>query len=354
MKKLLIYGLFGGDNYGDELFSKVIVERITATEGFAEPFLFTESDRLSRLNVDGFDPIAGFPIPNRGLSTWYTALSAYRDGDGLLFGGGGLFNEVFLRAGIPGKGIVLATARLFNLPYVLHGIEVGFVGSGLNKYITAWCLRHARRVLVRNQGSIDRARTLADVTPELGVDINHGWLQRKMSPPSTRPAGEAPRLVVNLQHSLALEDATVTGLMEARKREGYRLIFLANNQSEYDKVAARFTGLADEIVLAPTVGATTEVLQGGDAFVTERFHFTMAALHANRPTTVIVSSSKVRELLEYVGRAGATLETVRPGGKVREIIAVNGSPEQAAAVGPLGRAIGCPTRRGHRGDAGPQ
>lgn len=332
MIKLLIYGLFGGDNFGDELFSKVIVERINETDSFAQPAVFTESEELTRLNVDGFDAITSFPIPNGGLGTWYEAFGAYRRADGLLFGGGGLFNEVFLRAGIPGKGIVLATARLFNLPYVLHGIEIGFVGSSLNKYITAWSLRHARRVIVRNQGSIDRARTLAGVTPELGVDINHGWLQRKMSPPSTRPAGEPRRLVVNMAHSLALEDATVTGIMEDRKREGYRVVFIANNQSEYDKVAARFTGLADEIVLAPTVASTTEVLQGGDAFLTERFHFTMAALHANRPTTVIVSSSKVRELLEYVGQAGATLEIVRPGGEVREIIAVNGSPEQAAAV----------------------
>ena len=294
------------------------------------PFLFTEDEAYSLVNVKNFEAVEAFPIPKGGLGKWWAAHRAYRNAGGLLFGGGGLFNEVFLRAGIPGKGIVLATARLFGVPYIIHGIEIGYVGTTFNKYITAWCLRHAFRVLCRNRSSIARAREMAGVEAELGVDLNHGWLQRRMSPPTDN--GDTRRMIVNLQHSIERDDPLVRRLIADRKAEGYRIVFLANNAAEERQIVENFADEADEIVMEPTVEGTAAVLASGDTFMTERFHFTMASLHANRPTHVIVSSTKVRELVEGIANGGGRVDTVREDGAERAIVSIPGSPEQERVV----------------------
>lgn len=334
--KLHVYGLFGGTNFGDELFAKYIVDRIHEAGGFSVPYLFTEDEAWSRRNVADFVPVVGFPVPNAGLRNWWRGLRSLRNSGGLLFGGGGLFNEVFLRADVVSKAIVLAACKLYGVPYIMHGIEIGYVGSRLNRWLTGWALRNAERVICRNRGSRLRAREVYGMRVKLGADINQAWLLDLMAT-DPREASGRPRFVINLQHSLDLDDDYARRLIEQQRAAGYSAVFLTGNEAEGAAIRDRFGDLVDELILAPTVASTARALRSGDAFLTERFHYTMAALHSNRPTYVIVSSTKVRQLLERLTRASVPLTTLRGGGTDRTVLYTAGSPEQAALTAEWGR-----------------
>jgi len=329
---LLVYGLFGGYNFGDELFSKVIVEEINKRDTFANPYLFTKNAENSNHNVNGFHPLLGFPLPKKGFQDWRKALRAYRKSDGLLFGGGGLFNEVFLRAGIPAKGIILATAKAYQIPYVLHGLEIGYVKSPLNRFVTKWALRNAHRVICRNESSLERARQLYGTEVDFGVDINQGWLNdqlRESTDPQEAALKPNRKVVINLQQSLVVEDDQVQQVIQGYRDQGYQAIFLVNNKREQGVVKARFAKGEEAIILALTVQETIEVLQEGDAFIAERFHYTMAALHANRPTTIFVSSTKVREMLDELAKQGSTVNVLREEAGKRSILEIPPSAARA-------------------------
>ncbi len=330
--KTLIYGLFGTTNFGDELFSKVVAGAVNRHPKLSTPYLITTNPKESARNVENAEFITGYPLPKAGFGAWRNTLTAYQKASGLFFGGGGLFNEVFLRAGIPAHGLIVATAKVFNVPYVIHGVELGYVGSATNKWITGWSLRNAYRVLCRNQQSVDRARDVYGVDIELGLDLNHAWLHEQMSKEKPAPAGR-PRFVVNLQHSLDTEDQLIDDILGAKRAEGFEIIYVANDPEEAGQFRARFSDAADEVIAPNTVDALTAQWRTGDAFLTERFHFTMAALHADAPTTVIVSSSKVRDLVCKIRQSGAGVKTLREEEGSRAVYELAPSSERRDTVG---------------------
>lgn len=331
--KFHVYGLFGGHNFGDELFSKYIIDVINQDPDLDPPYLVTNNKTNSSKNVENFIPLEGYPTPNKGLKNWWSAFRSFRISDGLLFGGGGLFNEVFLRASIPGKAVLLATAKLNGVPYVLHGLEIGYVGSRINKALTKWSLKNAEMVICRNVTSIERAKDLYGVEAELGADINQAWLNEQMSSVNTSLATQQPRtLIVNLQHSLRAKDEITREILEQKRKEGYHAAFLINETAEKVAIETQFQGLIDDIKIARTVQETIEVLKMGDAFLTERFHFTMAALHANKPTTIVVSSTKVKELLNQLEVRGGDIQSIRDVPGQRPVVHLEGSAVQAEVV----------------------
>ena len=327
----MIFGLFGTNNFGDELFSKVITDSVHHHDDLGVPYLFTTSGSSSARNVVEFEAIDGYPLPRHGFAKWLKALSAFANADGLLFGGGGLFNEVFLRAGIASYGVTLATAKVFGVPYIMHGVEIGYVGTPLGRLVTSWCLNNASKVICRNDLSIQRAQDLYGLTIERGVDINHAWLQVQMAD-EKKQANTRKKFIVNLQHSLKQADAGVDEILRDKAAAGFEVVFVTNDDGKAPVIKSRFSGFEYDLVIAPTIQETIDVWKQGDEFLTERFHFTMASLHANLPTTVILSSSKVRELMETLKTAGLEFTHLRNDGMNRDILRVEPSEQRAATV----------------------
>ena len=79
-------------------------------------------------------------------------------------------------------------------------------------------------------------------------------------------------------------------LLNKKVDEGFQVIFVTNEESEEPVIKNRFSpAFLTKYLAAPTVRETIAIWKQGDEFMTERFHFTMASLHANAPTIVIIS-----------------------------------------------------------------
>ncbi len=294
--KILISGLFGVANFGDELFSKVISEELK-DRGYDDLFVFTYDDSITKKNVTGKYTV--FPAFSFYSSTILKNIRTMRKIDLTLIGGGGLFNQVFFFQTIPNYSAPALLALLFGKQYAIHGIEIGSIKSPFLKSLTQFVFKNASYVMYRDQKSFDRALAKTE-NHFIGKDLSHSFLNRYFG--KSRISIENGLLVINLQHALKYKEEEVLGLIDQLKdRVGSIKIVVVSKEEAVDA-----TVFASKIAFSSAISVdyfedidtNLSVLASADILITEKFHFTLAGFHSQKEQYVISRTTKVREFVK--------------------------------------------------------
>lgn len=307
--RLLIAGMFGPGNFGDELFARVVTEAIAADGRFAPPLVLTTDEEVTARSAPGAEAVAAsaLAVQARHTSRLRERLESL---DYVLIGGGALFGEAFLRTSVVQTAAIAALAYRFGVPYGFHGLGIDGLRSDINRYLASWTLRHAHQVVCRSDVDLHAAKSFGADNAELGVDLNHAWLRR-----NARDDGASDklntRLTVNLQHALSSRDAGLVSILRTYREDGFRIHWVAANPTAL-KVAERlYVFRGDTTEVCRTVDSEAAALRCSSHYLTQRFHHTIAALHSRGTVVTIISSTKVSTLIRQLREAGVQVETLR-------------------------------------------
>lgn len=166
--RLLVSGYAGAGNVGDEAILAGLLRTLRTspdTAGFPVTVLSSDPAATERVHE-----VAA--VPRLGAAT----IAAIRRADGLISGGGGLFQDV--TSGRPPLyyGGVTMLARALGRPYVLLAQGIGPLGGWPQRRMTAHVLAHAALVSVRDPGSMALVRELGvrrpvSLVPDLAFGI---------------------------------------------------------------------------------------------------------------------------------------------------------------------------------------
>lgn len=323
--RILVYGMFGAANFGDELFARVVADAIAVDSRFGVPTVLTSDAFVTRDSIGvPHEAVEGSALTAQ-LRNFDAVRDAVRAADHVLIGGGALFGEGFLRASIVHAVAVAAAAYAAGTPYTLHGIGVDRVNLTINRRITRWCFRNAERVMVRSERDRQQALAITGLNVERGVDLNHAWLRANAATAERLK----PVLCINLQHALKVEDPVVAHIVRDYRNRGYFVRWIVPSDGDAERVRDHYTGQFDQLSVTPTLDNEAAALRSGTAFLTQRFHHTMAGLQSPHPVEAIVSSKKVYDLVAQLRDAGAHVDQVRASSRVAdEVVSIPPSPER--------------------------
>ena len=223
--KVLLAGMFGAGNFGDELFARVVAEQMILDNRFDTPIVLTSSKEVTRRNVPGAIPLSASALVAQRRN-FANLVRVIRDMDHVLIGGGALFGEAFLRTSVVGTSVVAAIAYALGKPYTLHGIGIDRISMRANTKMLRWCLRNAESVVCRSEVDYRSALAAGCRNPILGVDINHYWLRDYM-----RSRHDGMRFfTVNLQHALARKDDRIASLLDSLRENGQSIQWVFPNR----------------------------------------------------------------------------------------------------------------------------
>ena len=241
--------------------------------------------------------------------------------DAMVFGGGGIVQDVTSPLNLPYHLSRIMLARMHRTPYAAIGLGVG----GLDTRPGHWQVRHALRdavgITVRDTASRD---LLAKVgVPNAGVSSD---LAFALEPPAGDPAADGDRLVVCLRPWSAQRsrrpaaargdvtlpaqvDALARALDEASKATGLTVRFVAL-QADRDgpfhrRVAARMSQPVE--FSTPGLDGILQEFTCARAVVTMRYHGGVAATLAGRPVVLLSYALKVDALAAELGEGAHRL-----------------------------------------------
>lgn len=307
--RVLVAGWVGSTNLGDELalagLRRLLAERsITAVAAIS-------TDPAATRRMHGIGAVGHSDVP--GL--W----RAVGEADAVVFGGGGIVQDVTSSLNLPYHlaRIVLAHAR--GTPVAGVGLGIGGLGTPVGRRMAGTALRGLVGVSVRDPAS---ARLLADVgapgatvaadlafalPPErraasgtLAVSLR-GWSERRArGPVASRGDGTPPT------HVTALAEA----LDRAADRTGLRIRFVALQTDRDDefhaRVAAEMATPSERVV--PAIDGVVAAFADADAAVTMRYHGAVAATLAGRPTVLVSYADKTDALALELGAGTRRLD----------------------------------------------
>ncbi|MDR1571337.1 MAG: polysaccharide pyruvyl transferase CsaB [Clostridiales Family XIII bacterium] len=151
--RILISGYYGFNNIGDESILTAVVENLRSHIADIEITVLAQNpevtaERHSVLAVDRKSPMG--------------VIAAARRCDLLISGGGSLLQDVTSRKSILYYLAVMWLGFLFGKKVFIYSQGIGPISSGLNRRLTAWTLRRAAGVAVRDEAS-------AELLSEIGL-----------------------------------------------------------------------------------------------------------------------------------------------------------------------------------------
>lgn len=321
---VLICGLFGVGNFGDELFSFIISDEIMKDRKNTI-YISTHNPHKTRLNVKV--PFSYFPAFSYYSPNIFRNINTMRKIDYTLIGGGGLFNQVFFFQTIPNYAAPALLALLFNKQYAMHGIEVGSIKSPFLKKLTQFVFDHASFVMYRDQKSFD---TTGAGLPEhfLGVDLSHSYFNAyfKYHTIQTIPG----LLVMNLQTAFTFNREVLESLLKTliHRVTAIKMLVVTQGEKKYAEEFLKSFEWLDQsiitIICSEIIEENMAELAAAEILITEKFHFTIAGLHSGKEQYVFAISSKVKYLLkECISHTTGVVE------KTNDIIyRINPAPER--------------------------
>ncbi len=328
--RLCLFAFIGSDNLGDEAIFQTVYRDLQE--------LRPEALTVMSMNPKRTRAIADAPntrVVAAGL--WRETLSAIRECDVLVCGGGGIFQD---QTSIYNPSRYLARiqlAHVFSKRVFVYGVSVGPLHHALNRRAASQVLRRVQALTVRDEAS--RRELLA-----LGVPANHVHTTSdpvlNFSRTTTVPPAAVGRknVVVCLRHWFDTIDwlpVSVVNALHIRSAENTRLYarFVSTMAAILDHVARdgetaltflpfwgdRDTRVHRDVVEKMTRGAQCKVLAesptpeqanaligAADFLIGMRLHSLILAVANARPFFAIDYSKKVGDFLEEVlpGRVG--------------------------------------------------
>ncbi len=223
--RLVVSGYYGFGNAGDEAILAAMVAALRRRQ-----------PRLELVVISG-DPAEtsrrhGVQAIGRGL---VTAIRALLRSDGLVSGGGGLLQDRTSTQSLLYYAGLMLLARSLRRSVYVYAQGIGPVEGRLARVVAGFALRRATYVSVRDQRSLDAARSLGAGEVEVAADPAIG-----LGPPRSSKAHSRPTIVVAVRPAprwAEIEDTFVAALRKLG--ESHRLAFVAMHPSQDGPLATR-------------------------------------------------------------------------------------------------------------------
>jgi polysaccharide pyruvyl transferase CsaB len=300
--RVLVAGWVGSTNLGDELalagLRRLLAERsVTSVAAISTDPATTR--RLHGIGAVSHGDVAGI---------WRAVGRA----DAVVFGGGGIVQDVTSALNLPYHLSRIVVARARRTPVAGVGLGIGGLDTTLGRQLTGTALRGLVGISVRDPASaallaevgVPGAVVAADLafalpavdhdpTGTLAVSLRAWSERRSRGPVATRGDGTPSTHVTALARAL---DRAVA-------RTGLRVRFVALQTDRDDefhaRVAAEMTTPTDRVT--PGLDAVVEAFADADAAVTMRYHGAVAATLAGRPTVLVSYAAKTDALALELG-----------------------------------------------------
>lgn len=315
MANVLVAGWIGSTNLGDEL----------AFAGLRQLL----ADRDVRVAAISTAPAATRRVHGVGAvdHTDVTGLvQAIRRADAMVFGGGGIVQDVTSPLNLPYHLSRVVTARTVRTPFAGVGLGIGGVGTTIGRFQVRHALRGAVAITVRDEASRDLLARIgapdADVASDLAFALPppEGGTDDGPLVVSLRPWTTSRSLRPAASRGDTTEASYVRALGRALDRAAQdldvpvRFVALQHDRDDafHRRVAA--TMRAPVTFAVPGLHELLEAFADARAVVSMRYHGGVAAVLAGRPVVLVSYADKVDALAAELGD-----DTVRLGWDAQEI-----------------------------------
>jgi polysaccharide pyruvyl transferase CsaB len=256
-------------------------------------------------------------------------IDAFAEIDWLIFGGGGLFQDVTGPGSAFYYGSLALMADFFKVPVLLWNQGVGPLKQFSSRWITQRVLETAHGITVRDKASADLVQDLTMLRPPITADPV--WLLDK--PAQASPligSASAWKIAISLRPHKALTDSTIMALVyffkhligtHGRSQEGpsqgrsVEFMLLPMQPDQDNAPLERFAkGVAElgDFAICTTVQADRVPAAIAESHVLfgMRFHSLVLGLLCEIPVYGLMYDPKVSSLIEGLGLQGCDINAI--------------------------------------------
>ncbi|MCT1576582.1 polysaccharide pyruvyl transferase CsaB [Oceanobacillus kimchii] len=293
---LVISGYYGFDNAGDEA---ILFSIITALRKYHP------SVKITVLSNNPDYTSSEYKVESVHRQQWSEVNRVIRNSDGLISGGGSLFQDVTSNRSIPYYGGIIHLARFHNKPVSVYAQGMGPIRRGWCKKMLAYTINRVQFISVRDQASKKFLESIGvhkeiHVVPDpvLGLPTPHIRYQSNK------------QICVSVRHwgieSNQAYQAKLVDCLDRLSNEGYRIIFLPMH-GEKDVEASKNIQIQmrapSEIAsYVNTLQAKLEVLYHSDLLIGMRLHALIFSSISQTPFVALSYDPKIEAFSNQVNQ----------------------------------------------------
>jgi polysaccharide pyruvyl transferase CsaB len=332
--KIFLIGWFGAGNIGDEaiLLSELLTIR-SRIEGIRFYVLSFNHERTKRLTYDipEVERIIGFGSKGRFFKSDFRGLlSAFKNVDAVIIGGGGIFQDLYNYYPVPFFTSMALLARLFRKQLLLHSVGIGPISHFISKILCRIAANSAHSISVRDPESRELLLEIG-VNKEIHVSADPVFLLRsarndkiEMLMDKQKMNNNGPVIGICVQNLLFWSQENKQALADALDviagEKNVRLVFLPfgvyqddwfhQEKSEPVDIAAskELVGMLKSKHSIFTSYTTPEEIMAAigrlDLIISMRLHGIIMGITMGVPVIALtyVNESKIRNLMKRAGR----------------------------------------------------
>ena len=298
VKRVLLIGFFGAPNFGDEAVALAGIRAMQENKE-VEAIVATSNPALTSTYLELEGHVIEGRYGNCQLRKFVRLSREIKAFNAFVFPGGGILQDVHSLRLLHQSALYAAAACYFNIPYSLIGVGIGPFRTKYGKRLAQFVLKHAQRIVVRDESSLKEVRGLYGIPePELGCDSAFGLCEKTATLPIPGVIGLAFR------HWPGLDAKLVCRLIEQLRKLGKepRLFVCepAVDRPFYEQICR---GLDTPIaIFNPTSveGARKEIATY-EGLISMRLHPLIFAMQAGVPISAVSYDPKIDEVMRGVG-----------------------------------------------------
>lgn len=278
--KLLLVGNFGVGNLGDEALRQYFLKRfpeVTWTTVSAKPMGDAEVPRLP-LGIRSF------------RQPWTQTIKAYRETQGVVFGGGSLLTDVESLLACVLWWLHVMVARLFSKPVFLTFQGIGPFHTRAGEWFARSAVHHAQFVSVRDEFSLKRVLQWGIQGVVLTFDPVLKIIEQHMAAPAK------DLMVIALIPRANSKSEFITRMKEVlgnKRPDEVRIISFQHENPHECKLCEELPehlGMPCTCRAVHTLQELADALSGVSYVLTERYHGGIAAIGLGIPFGMVVQS----------------------------------------------------------------
>jgi polysaccharide pyruvyl transferase WcaK-like protein len=297
-------GFFGGENFGDELLCRSVINRLREVYLKSNIYVMTLDTEISRKNTAAEVEYikGGWPGVDYYLNLGQH-LHAVINSSVTLIGGGGLIADHYDWTCLPRHCIDVLWSILLGRRYVFVGLGVYKVRRWWLRRLAKFVCLNAITVYCRDADSAERIRKLTGredikVGPDL-ANMARGLLSHK--------SGQKNYALINIREKPAIEEQKVTELCRELLKNVDMLVLFSSERADttyYNRLMANWDSemqTATKVIEPQNLDEGIRWIQQARFVAAIRLHVNVVAVHAGKKLLTITYEEKVKQFIDILG-----------------------------------------------------